>query len=257
MSIYQHFRPEEKEFIDQVLNWKEYVLQSYSMKLTDFLDPREQMIAKSVIGQQDEMIIKFFGGQPNTERKRMILCPDYLSLSEEDFEIALFEIKYPTKFTTITHPKVLGSLMSLGIKRGKFGDILIHEDVVQFYVAKEIASYVQMNLQSVGKVKISLIEKPFAEAIKILNDWEEFNFTTPSLRLDAILSHSSKLSRQKAQILIQQGLVKVNFRIIEQPSFELQEGDLISARGIGRIKLLEIGEKTKKDKWKIKVGKQK
>ena len=25
MSIYQHFRPEERGFIDQALNWKDYV----------------------------------------------------------------------------------------------------------------------------------------------------------------------------------------------------------------------------------------
>ena len=44
MSIYQHFRPEEKEFIDQVLTWKSYVEMNYAPKLTDFLDPREQLL---------------------------------------------------------------------------------------------------------------------------------------------------------------------------------------------------------------------
>ena len=54
MSIYQHFRPEEREFIDQVLNWKEYVENNYAPKLTDFLDPREQQIVKMIIGQHME-----------------------------------------------------------------------------------------------------------------------------------------------------------------------------------------------------------
>ena len=47
MSIYQHFRPEERGFIDQALNWKDFVENKYAPKLTDYLDPREQQILKT------------------------------------------------------------------------------------------------------------------------------------------------------------------------------------------------------------------
>ena len=50
MSIYQHFRPEEKEFIDQALNWIDQVKNSYAPKLTDFLDPRQQQILSFLTG---------------------------------------------------------------------------------------------------------------------------------------------------------------------------------------------------------------
>ena len=73
MSIYQHFRPEEREFIDQVLNWKEYVENNYAPKLTDFLDPREQQIVKIIIGQHMGIKWQFFGGTEFTERKRAFL----------------------------------------------------------------------------------------------------------------------------------------------------------------------------------------
>jgi len=65
------------------------------------------------------------------------------------------------------------------------------------------------------------------------------------------------LSRQKAKLLVQNGLVKVNFKVVEQSSFEVEKGDLISIRGYGRSKVLSIEGKTKKEKWKIVVGKQK
>ncbi len=64
MNIYQHFRPEEKEFIDQVLQWKSYVESAYTPKLTDFLDPREQYIMKMVIGENAHVNYHFFGGSP-------------------------------------------------------------------------------------------------------------------------------------------------------------------------------------------------
>jgi RNA-binding protein YlmH len=59
------------------------------------------------------------------------------------------------------------------------------------------------------------------------------------------------------QTLIGQGLVKVNWTTVDSPSFPLKEGDLISARGIGRIRLITVGDKTKRDKWKITLGKMK
>jgi RNA-binding protein YlmH len=136
MNIYQHFRPEERDYIDQVLNWKDYVETHYTPKLTDFLDPREQHILKMLIGEHGEVNYKFFGGSPEVERKRALIFPEYLTVNEEEFQISLFEILYPAKFVTIEHRQVLGTLMSLGLKRGKFGDILIMDDKCQFFCRK-------------------------------------------------------------------------------------------------------------------------
>lgn len=52
-DIYQHFRKDERAFIDQALEWKRIVQEQYRMKLTDFLDPREQVILAAVTGQAD------------------------------------------------------------------------------------------------------------------------------------------------------------------------------------------------------------
>lgn len=254
MSIYQHFRPEEKEFIDQVINWKNYVEINYAPKLTDFLDPREQFIVQSIIGQNGECRVRFFGGIQGAERKRALLYPDYLQPGEEDFQIQLFEIKYPEKFVQLSHPQVLGSLMGIGLKREKYGDILIDEKRIQFFAAKEIAEYIRLHFQQVGKVTIRLETLSLSDAIRVVEQMEEKEVTVSSLRLDAVLSTASRLSREKTQKLIESGLVKVNFKVVESPSYPLHEGDLISAKRIGRIKLSSIGDKTKKNKWRIHLG---
>lgn len=257
MSVYQHFRPEEKEFIDQVLNWKDQVENTYAPKLTDFLDPREQLILKSIIGEHSGILADLFGGTPNTERKRALIFPDYYESDEEDFLICLFEIDYPKKFVSIEHPQVLGSLMSLGLKRGKFGDILFEDDRIQFFVTEEIEEYVRLQLESIGRASVTLNKKPFAEAITADEEWRECSVTSSSLRLDTVISAIYNISRQKSQLFIQQGLVKVNWTLIENPSFECREGDLISVRGQGRSKIMEIEGKTKKEKWRILAGRQK
>jgi RNA-binding protein YlmH len=257
LNIYQHFRPEEREFIDQVLQWKSYVESAYTTKLTDFLDPREQHIVKVLIGDTAEIKLKFFGGSPGVERKRACLMPEYITENEVDFQISLFEIDYPVKFVTIEHPQVLGTLMSLGLKRGKFGDILVKEGRVQFFAAGEVTDYIKNNLESIGKAGVKLREVKLGDAISSEDFWLENVITVSSLRLDTVVSGIHNLSRQKSQLFIGQGLVKVNWTLIENTSFECREGDLISVRGQGRAKIMTIEGKTKKEKWRILVGKQK
>lgn len=254
MNIYQHFRPEEREFIDQVLDWKNDVEALYTTKLTDFLDPREQIILQAIIGQSSDVKCKFFGGAIDVERKRALIYPDYLHPEDSDFHIALFEINYPSKFVTLEHRDVLGSLMSLGLKRGKYGDILIDSNTIQFLAAKEISDYVQTQLTSIGKNTVSVTEIPLDQVINIKDAWVEQSTTVSSLRLDTVVSCIYRLSRQKSQLLVQQKLVKVNWTVIENPSFVCGEGDVISVRRFGRAKIIALEGKTKKDKWKISFG---
>jgi RNA-binding protein YlmH len=245
MSIYQHFRPEERGFIDQVLNWKDFVENKYAPKLTDYLDPREQQILKTIIGQQT-INLGFFGGAPYTERKRALLYPDYYQETEDDFHVSLFEVKYPSKFIHLTHPQVLGSLMSIGLKRDKFGDILLADERIQFFCAEEISDYVKLEVQSIGKASVELIQQPLSETILQKEQWIEMMITASSIRIDTIISSIYKISRQKSQVLIHSGLVKVNWTVIESTSFECGEGDTISVRGFGRSKIFSFDGKSKK-----------
>ncbi|WP_053366124.1 YlmH family RNA-binding protein [Bacillus sp. FJAT-27245] len=257
MNIYQHFRPSEREFIDQVLQWKNQAEISYAVKLTDFLDPREQHILKTLIGENGEVRVEFYGGTGRAERRRALLLPDYAETAEEEFQISLMDIRYPSKFVSIEHPQVLGSLMSIGLKRGKFGDILIGEGKAQFYCASEVVDFVKMQLESIGRASVNISEIPIGQALQPAEAWAEETLTVSSLRLDAVLAAIHHLSRQKAQLLIQQGLVKVNWAETANPAFEMGEGDMISTRGYGRSRVISIEGKTKKEKWRIIAAKQK
>ncbi|WP_077211451.1 RNA-binding protein [Bacillus dakarensis] len=256
MDIYQHFRKHEREFIDQVLQWKMNVEDTYSPKLTDFLDPREQEIVRTIIGSQGVVKVEFFGGAADCERKRAFVFPEYIEAEQEDFRIVLFEIEYPKKFVTIEHPQVLGSLMSLGLKRSKFGDILTEDSTIHFFVNEEVSDYIKLQLTSIGRSSVSLKELPLNQAIGVKSSWQEMTTTVSSLRLDALVSAIYNISRQKSQTLIGQGLVKLNWTSIENPAVECGVADVLSVRGHGRAKLISIEGKTKKDKWRIVAGKQ-
>lgn len=254
MNIYQHFRKEEYPFIDQVLQWKQEAEERYSVKLTDFLDPREQDIAESMIGKGSEASLSFWGGSSFSERKRALIYPSYFEPEKKDFEVSILEIQYPTKFVTIEHRDVLGSLMNLGIKRGKFGDILQNNDRIQIIVTGDIADYVHLNVERIGKASVKM--KPVSEDELIASDetYEMKEGTVSSLRLDVVLSEIYGLSRSKVSPLIQGSKVKVNWRVTEETSFAVEPGDYLSLRGYGRSKLLAVEGKTKKDKWRISYG---
>jgi RNA-binding protein YlmH len=254
MSIYDHFRPEEAVFVDKVMEWKEGAEFYHKTKLTDFLDPREQQIIASIIGNHPDVSVHFYGGASGAERKRALISPSYFSPEEGEFQVEILQIEYASKFFTIEHRQVLGALMSLGLKREKYGDIFIQEETVQIAVAKEIADYITMNLQSIGKAKVSLAAVPSQQAVHIQEEWGEKTGTVSSLRLDVLIAEMFHLSRQKVQLFIKNGLVKVNWKVVEQPAYECFEGDVFSVRGYGRGKLMSIDGKSKRDKWRIVYG---
>lgn len=253
-DIYQHFRPEEKEFIDQVIGWRQYVQDSYADKLTDFLDPREQLILGSIIGEKGDIRYTLFGGYENSERKRAIIYPEYLQMNQADFQISLYEIDYPKKFVTLNHRMVLGSLMSLGLTREKFGDIITNNDRFQFLVASEVEAFVIQQLEQVGKAKVALQKQDFDHILINEDQWHEVVTTVSSLRLDAIIGAAFNVSRQKAQALINQGHAHINWKTIERTSFECGENDILSVRGLGRCKIMEIFGVTKKEKIRLNLG---
>ncbi|MFX3674177.1 MAG: RNA-binding protein [Paenisporosarcina sp.] len=254
-QVFQHFRKDEQPFIEQVSGWIRDTEDRYAPKLTDFLDPRQQYIVQSIAGQNEDIITTSYGKFLDAERKRMLISPSYFVPSDQDYSIIMFEIKYPSKFIKLEHPDILGSMMSIGLDRSKFGDIRIEENRIEIAVEKEIADFVQANITSIGKSKVQLVELD-NEHLFLSNTetWVEESHTVSSMRLDTIIASLFNVSRQKASLLIHSGKVKVNWAYREQPSFELHESDLISIRGFGRIKIGLIEGRTKKDKIRLQIG---
>lgn len=253
-NIIQHFRKDEQPFIEQAVGWQREVEDRYAPKLTDFLDPRQRFIVQSIVGQSEDLRIESFGCFDEAERERVLIAPGYFEASADDFDIQLFKVTYPTKFVQLKHPDVLGALLSLGMERGKFGDIRLEDGIVQFACGREVADYIRANLTSIGKVKVHVEEITTEPLLMQQDEWVESTTTVASMRLDIVLATLLNISRQKAQSLVNSGRVKVNWTVREQVAFELQEGDILSARGFGRLKVIATEGRTKKDKIRLQIG---
>ncbi|MFB5660639.1 RNA-binding protein [Alteribacillus sp. HJP-4] len=256
MNLFEHYREDEQTFVEQVLGWKESVETGYERKLTDFLDPRQQDIAASVIGKDETVHFAFDGGMKYSERKRALLYPFYETPERQDFELSYFQLQYPSKFVTLSHRDILGALVGLGLKRGKYGDIVEGNGFFQFAACKDVSLYIEMNLKKVGSASVTLEPIDADSLLEQGEDWQEVHATVSSLRLDVLLAEMFRLSRSKTVPFIDKGRVKVNWRTVEQPSYSLQPGDYISVRGLGRRKLLDEAGRTKKDRLKIIYGKK-
>src|SRR5699024_398975 len=104
------------------------VERTYYPRLTDFLDPREQQIIDMLVGTEtDDLQLRQFGGGKYTERKRALIAPFYEPINEESFQLTVLEASYPDKFVSISHRDVMGTFLSLGLKRKKLGDILVKD----------------------------------------------------------------------------------------------------------------------------------
>lgn len=249
IDIYQHFRKEEHELIDQLIDKCNRANDQYAPVLTAFLDPRGQYIMDVVAGSFEDLEVTFYGG-PFAERKRAIIAPSYYQPDEAAFEIVLIEIDYPQKFVTLQHQHILGTIMSLGIERDQLGDIVV-DNRIQFTLTKQLESYIILELTKIKGASVKLNSIPIKDMIQSKEHWQSFETTVSGLRLDVVLKEMVRKSRSIAKQLIDKKRVKVNHTVIDAADFQLDSGDLLSIQGIGRAMITEIGSKTKKDKIRI------
>ncbi len=253
-NVYQHFRADERPFIDTVEDWIERVSMQYAPYLTEFLDPRQAYILETLVRQSSDLKFELFGGYEAAERKRCMIFPEYYQPTQEEFEIDLFEVHYPKKFSELSHGKILGSLCGVGIKREFFGDIISDGENWQVFVASEVSSYMQLQVTKIGKVSVRLEPLDYTQILIPKDGWTPEQTTVTSLRLDTVISNVFNISRQRSKQLIEAEKIKVNWRVFTRPDFDLDLLDIVSIRGFGRLQIQAIEGTTKKGKIRLNLG---
>lgn len=254
-EIYQHFRASEKYLIDSGFDWIEWVQRNYAPYLTDFLNPRERHIIMSLVNQQEDIDVAFYGGLEDAESKRALLYPTYFIPTNEDYHITLFEIDYPSQFTNINHGQVLGTLMGAGLKREVIGDIITDGERVQFFAEDQLEDYIRMSVNRIGKNAVIIKKTPIENQVEPVEHYETRKISVSSLRLDVIIAGAFNFSRQIAKSLINSEKVKMNWEVINQAQVEVDFGDMISVRGYGRMRLIELNGESRKGKLQLTISK--
>lgn len=79
IDIYQHFRKEEHELIDQLIDKCNRANDQYAPVLTPFLDPRGQFIMGVVAGSFEDLEVTFMV-DPMQSEKEQLLHPTIFNL---------------------------------------------------------------------------------------------------------------------------------------------------------------------------------
>jgi len=246
---------DDKMLIARVLDKAVSAEKTRTVTCTDFLDPYQIKLVERAMCSVNDIECRFDGGYSGAERKIAIFEPAHLSnLSKQSAETPLSLINIELKReNNITHRDYLGSLMGLGIKREKIGDIIVEGESCSVIVLKEISDYILYNLSKVGNTGV-IVSKGEIDDLKVPEPkTKEIKCTVPSLRLDCIISSGFGISRSQVAPLFRSGRVYVNWEPEEKLSAQIKEGDTISVKGKGRIVLEEVGNKTKKDRISIVI----
>ncbi len=215
-----------------------------------FLDPSERAYIKRNLKAPAGVEYDFSGGFPDAERSMFFAHPDW----EEDVSVPISAVLISSNGKEeLTHRDFLGSVMGLGISREVVGDILVKEENALVFLKEDIAEYIIYNLTSIGRarVKCSLYEGDLDEFIK--KEVKEEAVNVSSLRLDCVIAGAYRVSRTVSSELVRQGRVKVNFEECFKNDLKLNDGDLISVRGFGRIRYLGISGTSKKGRLYIDI----
>lgn len=211
-----------------------------------FVTGEERVMAVHA-AREARVAASFDGGWPDAERVQVCFHPAW---AEAEFTAVWVEIRWAAKFAHVEHRDLLGSLMALGMDRAFFGDLIAKEDRAYLLALPEVAVRLPVEWDKAGNVpiKVTLLdEPPLIEPPKgdILRD------TVASLRLDCILSSGMKTSRSRAAEIIRTGAVAVDHMPEERTDRILETGQLLSVRGFGRIRLIEVGGRTRKDRLPV------
>ena len=245
--------PEDRVLLAKLWDKIQAGIRRCIMANTCFLSPREQEMARYLFGAEPGLL--FFGGYEDAERKMLVYHPDYL---EED---SLFEAGSPvvclraTYFEedSLSHRDFLGALMGEGIARETVGDICVGKGTCDFFVTAEIASYIEQNFLSAGRTKLHLSRIPLLQAQIPAPEVKEIKDTVASLRLDSVISSGFRIGRSLAAQYISAGKAAIDGLPCEKPDKPVSEGMKISVRGLGKIKLATVGNKTKKDRISVVI----
>ena len=215
------------------------------------LDERKQKLAKTVLDSVKASGYCFLGGYENAKRRLIAFYPEYFDEKTQESPIRPITFTY-RNVDKLSHRDILGSLMSLNIKRECIGDILVGEGKSCVLLYETVFSDAML-ISKIGRVGVKASEG-FDESIQLQEGFKLINATVSSLRIDGVVSAAAGISREKASAIIRSSLVSLNYKEVSSASQKIEIGGVFSVRGHGKFQL-ESCHETKKGRINIVVKK--
>lgn len=217
-----------------------------SVEFTRFLDPREQSMAHAAA---EEAGAGCTFSPPEGAERKVCAFDGRLWLDDDrryDWPVLPLEILWDGRHAKAAHRDILGAVLALGIGRESVGDILVEEGRAVLWALDAAAAFILANLVSAGRATVRVRQPEGIVAGMPEAQTKQLRGTVQSLRLDAVVAEAFNLSREEAARAVKRGLVRVDYAEETKIDRKVPEGSLISVRGMGRARILDASEKTKR-----------
>lgn len=163
----------------------------------------------------------------------------------------------PKQKGILQHKDYMGSLYHLGIKREYIGDIIAKEACAYVFVMTSQVDFLLQQLGKVGRqeVVLQIIPLQSPEVINLEVSYLLKEIIVPSLRIDAVLSQVFPGSRNEMKKKILQGDLFVNCKNCISSAQLVQEGDVVSLKSCGKIKIGMCIRKTRSENLVLQIKK--
>jgi photosystem II S4 domain protein len=244
---------ENRETVSRLLDLGDRAIQTWEVVCSDFLSPPEIAEGLRVFSKMTEVQCLAWGGYEQAERQRIAIARSELPLDVSMVSLTPISISGNFLFDTATHRDFLGALLGCGIERQKVGDVnVLGEKGAQAIIVPELMEYLQIHFNQVRTVPVKVNAIAWEDLKIRIPVTKELTSTEASLRLDAIASFGFGMSRSKMVDLINGEDVRVNWKTVSQPNYQLKSGDLVAIRGKGRLTVGEIMI-TKKERYRVQM----
>lgn len=252
---------EYKLLIAKVIDKYEFSKTKNKITYTDFLNISEISIIKKVLKEENVSNFIIYGGKEETDRSLLIFYPEKFSkeMIEKNYGkiLEVIRIKLPNNIK-YKHSEFLSGIMKLGIKREKFGDILVTDFGADIIVLSEISKVLENDLKTLTRFRKSEITiENINDLTCIKNEFEDLNIIVSSIRLDNFVAEIANCSRTNASDLISEGRVFVNSINEFKDSKKINIGDLITIRGKGKFIFDGIEKETRSGRYLLNMRKYK
>lgn len=246
---------EERVLLSRVLDKLELARTRNVPSHTGFLSPQERVSVEALLNASGHPRHLFFGGFEGAERCICAFLPDWQEpeavLAGEECPIRALRAVYTGP--ALSHRDFLGAVLGLGLDREKVGDLLVGEGRCDLLVLADMQEFLLLHLDQAGRARLNVSPialsqlSPPAVQVKTIRD------TVSSLRLDAVAATAFSMSRGRAAELIAAGRVNLEHVPCLKGDKLVGEGAVITARGLGKARLVQVGGLSKKGRTGITV----
>jgi RNA-binding protein YlmH len=262
LILSKYSKTEDKLLISKMLDKIELSKVKNKIEYTNFLDMYQKHLLEKILKQEHIENYVITGGTESAERNIIVFYPEKLKEVvninyKKILPITCIRINLPKEMhSKYSHRDYLGGLIKLGIKREKIGDIFVFDNGADILILDEISKFVMSNISTLTRFSKSKIENLDLRNIREKEiKKEELKIIVSSMRLDSVISEILKTSRGKAEEIIKEQRVFVNFENVDKLTKQIKENDLITIRGKGRFEISKIEGMTRNSRMKLVVNK--